>query len=308
MRILVISLVLFLTALPVGAQSTYKSWQNPDSNAVPAASDQKMKEFLFKLNGLIDKAEKARAADPNFLRDLRDLANGSNHAPQSILLSDAFLDGNFEVDPKWTVLNGEYWVEKGWGLRSAIKVTSPSSTPQTTQNQNKDAAAILFGKILSKAIGAQQPTNTAQPEQPRLATIYSVTPITNAFTLETEVSSWVGEGRLEIALYQGTMKTAASAAGYRIAYTPGGRIELVRVSSRGAVIMESIKLASPLEDKKFHKIKWVRNSGGQMTVQVDDQPVLSVVDQGFRDPFAGIAMINSGGDYIVKKITIKGGG
>ena len=66
-------------ALPAAAQQSRYSggWGNPDRPAAgqPAnPADAKTAKLLDELNGLVDEAERGRAADPRFLRDLRDLA------------------------------------------------------------------------------------------------------------------------------------------------------------------------------------------------------------------------------------------
>ena len=48
-------------------------WQNPDSPQAQSGGTQ-VQDLVDELNQLIDSASTARAADPNFLRDLRDLA------------------------------------------------------------------------------------------------------------------------------------------------------------------------------------------------------------------------------------------
>lgn len=291
------------------AQSTYKSWQNPDTAATTSAqSDKKLQAFVSKLNTMVDKAEQARAADPLFLRDLRDLARDFDRPWQSLVFNDEFLDGNFEFDPKWQVVTGEYWVEKGWGLRSAIKAGAAATQAQPAQKRGKDAAAELFGHILNQALGGKKNRQPEQAASPTNATIHSVAAIPNAFALEANFSSWTGEGRLEMVMYQGNLGSAARTAGYRLAYIPGGRVELIRVSSRGSTVMDAAKLPSPLEDKNFHSVEWLRYQDGRMVVNVDGQQIMSIADRGFRDPFNGIAIINHGGDYIVKKVRINGAG
>lgn len=308
MRLLATLLVLCfgITNQGVLAQSTYKSWQNPDAVDTSAQSDKKLQEFVQKLNLMVNKAEQARAADPLFLRDLRDLTRNFDRPWQSLAFNDDFLDGNYEFDPKWQVDAGEYWIEKGWGLRSAIKAQAATTQNQPSRQRGNDAAAELFGHILNQALGGKNNRSPQQAAQPTNASIHSAARIPNAFALEASFSSWTNEGRLEMVMYQGKPSSAARTVGYRLAYIPGGTIELVRVSSRGSTVMDAAKLPSPLEDKNFHAVEWLRYKDGRMVVSVDGQQVLSIADRGFRDPFNGIAIINHGGDYIVKKVRING--
>ena len=61
-----------------------------------------------------------------------------------------------------------------------------------------------------------------------------------------------------------------------------------------------------IEDKQIHRLQWERYPDGRMTVAVDGKQVIDTVDRGFRDAFSGIALINTGGDYIIKGVTVAG--
>ena len=43
-----------------------------------------------------------------------------------------------------------------------------------------------------------------------------------------------------------------------------------------------------------------------MTVSVDEKEVMRVTDRGIGDPFDGFAMVNRGGDYVLRRIAIRG--
>ena len=61
-----------------------------------------------------------------------------------------------------------------------------------------------------------------------------------------------------------------------------------------------------MADGQSHIIEWTRDTGGVMTVSVDGAQVMSVADRRFRDAFDGFAVVNSGGDYALRSITIDG--
>ncbi len=100
-------------ARPAGAQEgRYASWQDP-SRTAPAGKG--AQELVDKLLTMIEEAEKSRAADPRFLRDLRDLAGRFDAPWRKTLFSDDFRDGDFTAGPAWTVTAGRFWIEKGYG-------------------------------------------------------------------------------------------------------------------------------------------------------------------------------------------------
>ncbi|MDA0305438.1 MAG: hypothetical protein O3B76_04025 [Proteobacteria bacterium] len=300
MRMLIVILAVLL--LPLGAKSAsaqqYQQWNNPDNSAAPA-NDARLRDFTERLNGLIDKAEKDRAADPRFLQDLRDLAIGTNTPSSRQLLSDDFGDGDFTHNPVWTVAQGKYWVEKGWGLRSTVK---KQATQEPQRRSGKDAAAAIFGQILQQAIDPDGKSgsggSTSSAGTP--AAIRTAVPISNAFKLEMEFSSWVAPGavpgRLEIAVYQNT-------ADYILAYQPGGAFELVRASPRGANVIDS-RTGPSLENKKTHHLVWTRQTDGQMRVAIDGEEILTTNDRSTAKPFDGLRIVNRGGDYIIKRIAV----
>ncbi len=300
------ALIAGVCVTPVQAQrSSYSEWTDPNA---AAANKAKLQEFTDKLNALVDAAEKARAADPQFLRDLRGLTNSYSRPWRETLLSDNFTDGDFTENPTWNVSSGKFWVERGWGLRSAIEpgVAATQSGHQQQQTAEQ-AAAALFGQILNQTLGGKRQRRDDEPPSNAVsdATIHTIAHISNAFSIDMTISSWKAQGRFDILVYQGRFGGPDS-TGYRISYTPGGGVELLRVSRRGASILERSAQPIPLEDKKTHDLTWSRYDDGRITLEIDGKAVIETTDRGFQDSFNGLALVNRGGDYIVKRINVEG--
>ena len=300
---------ILLPAFAADAGQHYRSWTDP--NAPTGTGSQQ--DFVDKLREMIDEAEKARAADPQFLGDLRGLAreyDSPRRPRRRVVLSDRFEDGDFTHDPTWTVTQGRYWVERGWGLRSAVKVGSAAaqSAPEPERRKSRDVAAAIFGQILQQAIDPEGKLGSGQTADTTSAApataIQTAVAVTNAFAVEIDLSSWSAEGRLEIGPYQGAPWGAERAQGYVLAYTPGGGLELLRVSPRGSSIIERRTGLVALEDKKTHRLLWTRNADGLMAVSIDGREVLKASDQAHRGPFEGFRIVNRGGDYILKRIAV----
>ena len=299
MRLLIGLFVFALVAAPASAGEHYSPW--PGAETAVSADRGRVQGFVDRLNTLIDEGETARAADPRFLRDLRDLARGYDRPWRKLVLSDDFGDGNFTADPAWTVTAGRYWVEGGWGLRS--KVDPAAAQPQQQGKvSGRDAALAILGTILGQAAGQGEGGGPAATGPAAAAAIHTGVRITNAFSIEIELSSWLGQGRLEFGPYQG----ADRATGYRLAYTPGGALELLRVSPWSSSVIERAAGPLTLEDKKAHRIEWTRRPDGAMAVVLDGEPLFTAVDRGVTDPFDGFLMVNRGGDYIVKRLAVYG--
>jgi len=300
--VLAVSILIPVFASEAGQH--YRSWIGPD--APSQAGTQRQQDFVDKLKGLIDEAEKARAVDPQFLGDLRGLVREYDRPRRRVVLSDRFEDGDFTDNPAWTVTQGRYWVERGWGLRSAVKAgPAAQSAPQPEPRKGRDAAAAIFGRILQQAIDPEGKLGGGQTAGGAPATAIQIAlALTNAFAVEIDLSSWSAEGRLEIGPYQGAPKGAERAQGYVLAYTPGGELELLRVSPRGSSIIDRRTGLVALEDKKTHRLLWTRNADGLMTVSIDGREVLKASDKAFRGPFDGLRIVNQGGDYIFKRIAV----
>ncbi len=301
MRLLIGLFVFALVGAPASAQERYSPW--PGAEPSVSADRERLQGFVDRLNTLIDKGEKARAADPRFLRDLRDLGRGYDRPWRKLVLADDFGDGNFTADPAWTVTAGRYWVEGGWGLRSKVDPAATQPQPQQQEKlSDRDAALAILGTILGQAAGRGKRGEPAATGVAATAAIHTGVRITNAFAIEIDLSSWLGQGRLEFGPYRG----ADRATGYRLAYTPGGGLELLRVSPWGSSVIERVAGPLTLEDKKAHRIEWTRRPDGAMAVTVDGKALFTAVDRGFTDPFDGFLMVNRGGDYILKRLAVYG--
>ncbi|WNJ99242.1 hypothetical protein L2D14_15395 [Thalassospiraceae bacterium LMO-JJ14] len=293
MRLLVfVIFVICLAPLSLNAQNNrYSTWSDPSGTN---SGDGSVPAFIEKLNKLIDEAEKAKAADPVFLQDLRNLAQGAVTPWNTVLLDDSFTDGNFTANPVWEVLSGAYFIETGWGLRN--RLITAQQTQQSSSGGGEDLAKVLLGQILKRATGTQS-GNTG----PTQNVIVTRAAISNAFALELEMSSWQAESHFEVGVFQG----ANAAIGYRLLYVSGKGLQLHRVGSSGSSVIATSDPAT-LEDKKFHKISWTRGTDGAMHVSLDDKEMIVTSDRAFSDPFDGVRISDSGGDFIIKRVALKG--
>lgn len=306
-----LSVLIAFVLLHATATAQESRYQPYDAQQTQAADQ--TQALIGELNKLIDEADKARAADPRFLRDLRDLANRYDRPWKVTVLHDEFRDGDYTKDPAWTVKSGTYTIDWRDGLRSRVEPAAATTTQETQPAQNnekRDTGKELLGVFLremlkSKGEDTSQPQ--AEPEAAPRTTftqIYTAVPITNAFAINLELSSYEKRGRFAFGPYQGNQQ----AAGYSLAYNPGKQpsLELQRISSRGTALIDSVPGELNLEDGNRHVIGWTRDNNGRMVVTVDGTKLLDVTDRGFRDPFDGLTMVNFEGDFAVRTVEVSG--
>ena len=307
---------LALAAIAVGAAT---SSGPAAAQSAPAGGDRQLEKLIKELEGELERGERDRLIDPWYLRDLREVLRSYENPWGKRLFSDDFSGRGPQPDAPWQVTAGEFLIDWRYGLRTVVE-PPPARRQQQTQSSDRGQINQLLGQFLQQALqgrqgqpggqGAEQPP----PADPGFAAAIAPVKVTNAFALRVELTSRVVPGSAEPRFEFGPYQGANAAAGYRLAYRLGATggtpsLELLRLSSRGGTsTIELYDQPLELEDGKAHVIEWTRDRRGRMVVRVDGNEVMNVVDRSFRDAFDGIALVNSGGDYALKSITIDGPG
>lgn len=274
-------------------ETTYQPWSGAQSEA-GQTSDQKLKSLVTDLNALIKKAEAAKAADPNFLADLKKLAarypvTPSLGAPGTVFLHDNFSDGNYTANPAWKVSAGTWEVDTKGTMIGLSSRFGASSSQKITGND-----------VLKAILGVQQ----QQAPQSTYASIYTAVPIANTFKMTMKVVSADKKGPLNIGPYQG----ASASSGYRLVYQPGKDTGLVLQRIVGNQVTQIGSYNDPinLEDGKVHEITWSRDANGKMRVYVDGQQLIIATDTQIAGNLDGWLNVNQGGAYWIREIKVAG--
>ena len=329
-RLLVPALLASAMAMPAAADdgSRYSEWQ---PEGTEATSSPALDALARELEALIDEAESARAAHPRFLQDLRDIidAHIADARPRKALIRDDFSDGDYTDDPRWDVVSGDFSIDRRLGLRTTIPLSGADTETmrlnldtirdkgdellekgEALLDQSKDTIGDLLSgeKTLDDLWGGGDDEEKADtgPAGPEPAEIVLEADIPNAFALELELMSGIThrDARFEIDLFQGR----GGASGYRLSYLPGDDpgLQLSRFGRRSAEVIGESDDELALEDGRSHTVALVRHGDGTMTVSVDGSEHIRVKSSALEDPFGGLSLVNSGGDYAIRSIAVYG--
>lgn len=284
--------------------SRYSSdWRAGSSDAgatVLAVSDDTTQQLVDELNALVESGASANAADPRFLQDLRELALRYAWPWRKRLVSEDFSDGDFTQNPEWTVISGSFEIAIGEGLHAGT--VAPTATVAKAEPSAEELAVSIIGKLLTGASETRPESKESDPKPAAgPAEIALHTPITNDFAIRLEMSSAGGPGAFELGVAQGEGRL-----GYRIAYTPGSPMELLRYGSRGVSVIDAGADNVSLEDAERHLVQMTRSDAGEFVVSIDGAEIIRVVDRAFRDPFEAFIVTDQGGGYTVHSLAIFG--
>ncbi|RVU36808.1 hypothetical protein EOI86_16725 [Hwanghaeella grinnelliae] len=308
----------FVANTPNAFSQTGSFGQAPNGPAPNSQADS-TRALVDELNALLEKGERERLIDPWFLRDLQTVIGKYDRPWSDILLQDDFSARGPQPDPPWQVTAGEFLIDWRHGLRSVIE---PNATNQSAQSgsqskDEKDIGKALLGALLQGALQGSQSGNQSGSQgsgtqqqssgQAQFAAVQAALPISNAFSIDVTFSlrplvNGTEEG-FELGPYQG----ATASSGYRLSYIAADRsLQLLKVSSRGVSTIDGARLANDLTDGQAHQLNWTRDQDGGMTIHIDGQAVIAVTDRSFRESFDGFAVLNRGGDFAMRDVTIAG--
>lgn len=195
-------------------------------------------------------------------------------------ISDDFADGDYDRNPNWRVLAGEFTVRDG----------ALQTTVVRRQESSQDIGRALLGNVLGQALGVRLP-GAAEG-----AAIAQSTSVDNAFRVTANLTGSADPGALvNLGLFQG----AEASSGYRLVYMADEQqpLRLLAVSGQEAATIAAVAPAARLNDGRRHAIEWLRAPGGRMTVRLDGVVVIDATDNRFTGAFDGFSLINGGGAW-----------
>lgn len=280
-------------------------------------STESLNALIGELNEMIDRGERDRLADPWFLHDLRQLTARYANPFGAVTYSEEFQEDGPPPAP-WQVLQGEMRTDWRSGLRSVVRSTASSTADSSDSGSGVqsggDVGQQLLGAILRGVVRSQSggdSTNesaTAYNDGTTPAIAIAPVEFTNAFRIQAEISlSRISDDTppsVQFGVYQSLQNIYP---GYRLEIDGGAEtITLLRIGSRGQSIIQTAGLTADLLDGQVHAIDWTRSPDGGFSLAIDGKDVFSTLDRGFRDPWAGLILSNSGGDFSLRRISVSG--
>ena len=261
-------------------------------------------ELVDHLKEVIRGAEQDRRSSPSMTKQLRDLVRRYDWPWRVSLLYDDFRDGDYTYDPRWIVNHGEFRAARGTGLRSYFDPLA-SGKYRTSERRSDSPALELLGELLLG--GRERAGGDTQASSKSEAEIFTRVGITNAFALKLQLSlrSYGDRNtRLEFGPFQGEDRSS----GYRLAYESGRTqsLSLLRFGPNRSAVIEMVDQGIVLEDGSPHTLEWRRSNDGEMVVLLDNTEVIRATDRAHDDPFDGFAVINKGGEFEMKQVSIFG--
>ena len=290
-----VAFAIFLTLVPV---SHLQAQMEPGS-----AAASRTQELVDQLKELIRGAERDQRSSPLLTKQLRELVRRYDWPWKVALLHDDFRDGDYTYDPSWIVSNGDFRVVRGSGLRTVFDTTRQGRRLVDKRNENPamDIFEGIFGARDREARSDLQTTSQSGAE------IYTRLSITKAFAVKVQLKfrgNSDDDNRLEFGPYLNNERHL----GYRLAYESGNRpsLSLLRIAPGRSAIIETYDRGLDLEDGNPHIIEWRRADDGEMVVLLDGKEIIRTVDRAHSDSFNGFNIVNKGGVYELKEISIFG--
>ena len=291
--------LLFVASAAVAAQ------QQPSRYGAVDRSE-KLQELVDQLRGLVDEADRARAADRRFLSDLRDLVRRYDWPWNRRVFFDDFRDGDYVNAPAWQLVDGGFRVQRELGLHTLDRPVEQRQAPQ--QRSSEDSGRELAISILGSLLEPKQDRgsgSTAEPAQTAArGTLQLNAEIPNGFALELDLRAVGQRGEIEFLVFT----AGESSEGYRLTYAPGGSpaLEVRRFTGRGTSVIAAHYDALNIHDGAFHRLVWTRHPSGDMQVEIDKRALVSTADRTIGKAFAAFQVRYTGGDFAIREVGLWG--
>jgi hypothetical protein len=253
-----------------------------------------LESLLDELQQTIEEADKRMVAHPKFIEELRDMVKRYRAKLRKLYFFEDFTDGNYDQNPKWSVIAGKFRITPVSRLWSQVYAdTSSQSTASSSQEANP------LQMILDEIARAQEKKRAKKQEATTgdNAIIQTLVSIGPAFEVDLTFVSESKWGAMQVVLLGGSPARAYYRLIYQASPSQDRPIKIIRQRGSRQFIIETATRYPDLDDGVPHRLQWIRDTHGNMRVLVDGREVLNTVELFYKEEFTGLALVNSGGTY-----------
>jgi hypothetical protein len=270
-------------------------WAAAPADAAADPNREALKALLEDLHKTIDDGEKRMVAHPKFIEELRALADRYMKTLRAVFLDEDFDDGDYTKNPAWVVKAGRFRLTPEKRLWNRVEAEQPAAASSSEEKQ--EPLGLLLKEIMrsrEKKKKKKKETPTKAAAASKIRTMARIAPAFEADITFVSDSMW---GAMEVVLLGGKSAVPRYRLVYKPSPSPERPIEIVRVRGSRSYTIESATQYPALDDGNPHRLQWIRDASGRMSVLVDGKEVLSTVELFYQDEFSGLALVNRGGTY-----------
>lgn len=276
----------------------------------PNSDDTDAQALVNQLRDITQRARKERAADRWLLQALEDLADQFDWPWSKEIAKEDFYDGEYRNAPAWEVVSGRFWVDDSIGLRSRVEAQTsakPTGQTQPQNDQDQDVGQAILGALMQEVMRPDTSSSQGASSDRGRAEIHLPADITSAFILKASFSTHNAPSESGELVF-GILQDNVGDYGYLVTLNTGERssLDLVRVLRGRTSIIERIDMTSDLGVGQRHDFEWRRTPDGTIEVYLDGGKIIRAHDRSFRNPFRRLAIVNRGGDFGVREVSIHG--
>ncbi len=215
-----------------------------------------------------------------------------------------FVTATIRTIPAGSLTRGNFGSREARGSESNFDLARAYNPPHVRSTERQPRV----GNFRSVLLGGRERDEGKPPVSLKSESeIFTRVGITNAFAakLELNLRNYAERNtRLEFGPFQGEDRSS----GYRLAYDSGRTptLSLLRFGPNRSAVIEIADQGIALDDGNPHTIEWHRGDDGEMVVLLDNKAVIRTVDRAYDDPFDGFAVINKGGEFELRQVSIFG--
>ena len=262
-----------------------------------------LQELIDDIENAVEDADRRMVAHPSFIDKLRALVERYRSRLRTVFFFDDFSDGDYTDAPLWKVSNGDFTVTADQRLRSRVEMRT--TTPSQAEKNERDIGRQVVETFLKDFLGSRdngadtQPAtaNTEKEVYQRRAVIKTECQFPAAFEVDVSLAAEPSRGHMQILLLGDRQARPVYRLSYYATPSQNRAIKIFRSNKRQRQLVGTATAFPMLEDGALHRIQWIRDVYGNMSVVVDGEAILQVKETEYKDAFSGLALINGGGTY-----------